>query len=387
MSGRSELNDLLDCVYGTIADPGQWPQMLTRVADHLGAIGGMLIYNAPEGARSFIVVGRLSEEISEVVLKRHVWNPWTLAMRKVPFGRAVAASALVSERALCKSAFYDEVLAPQGIVDTVNFSHRAMARDGSVGGIGIALSARGAPRTGEDLRRLQRLTPHLSRALDATLKLGALAEGVRSLTKVLQSMPNPALLLDGKGRVSHANPAAEALLRSGDGLTLDRNGGLQPAAALAAETGALSRTLAQALAVASGIGEELGEPIRLSRPSGAAPLLVLPVPLPPPAFALWDLSEQARVLLLILDPSAQPRAAASSLRATFGLTAAEARVAALIAGGLSGPQTAATLGVSPATVKTHLNRCFDKIDVRSQVALARLLGALPASAPGTDGFD
>jgi DNA-binding CsgD family transcriptional regulator len=62
--------------------------------------------------------------------------------------------------------------------------------------------------------------------------------------------------------------------------------------------------------------------------------------------------------------------------------AAEARVATLIASGLSGPQTAATLGVSLATVKTHLARCFEKIGVHSQAGLVRLLASMPGDVKG-----
>ncbi len=190
-------------------------------------------------------------------------------------------------------------------------------------------------------------------------------------------MPNPALLLDGKGRVTHANPAAEVLLQAGDGLSFSVDGSLQLSAALPAETSALSKALAQALAVATGAGDELGEPLRLSRPSGAAPLLILPVPLPPAAFVMWELLEPSRVLVLIIDPGAPARAASAAIQNAFGLTVAESRVAVLVASGLSGPQTATTLGLSPETVKTHLKRCFEKTGVHSQVGLARLLGALP----------
>jgi DNA-binding CsgD family transcriptional regulator len=260
-----------------------------------------------------------------------------------------------------------------------------MARDGGVGGFGFSLSARGADRAEQARRRLQRLTPHLCRALDATMQLGPLIDGSRQLIRVLQLMPSAALLLDSRQHIVHANPAAETLLRNRDGLACSSNGGLQLSAVLPDERAALTRTLAQALRVADGSGDALGEPLRLTRLSGAAPLLVVPVPLPPPAFSLWELSDTARLLVLVIDPNARNLAAATALQAGFGLTAAEARVATLIGSGLSGPQAAQVLGVSPATVKTHLGRCFEKLGVRSQVELARMLSALPPDRAHFDG--
>ena len=112
---------------------------------------------------------------------------------------------------------------------------------------------------------------------------------------------------------------------------------------------------------------------------------MVPVPLPPPAFSLLELSDAARLLVLVIDPNARNLAAAAALQAAFGLTTAEARVATLIGSGLSGPQAAQVLGVSPATVKTHLGRCFEKLGVRSQVELARMLSALPPDRANFDG--
>jgi DNA-binding CsgD family transcriptional regulator len=378
---------LLDLIYGAVADPDRWPEVLTRVSDHIGAVGGILVYNAAPGSslnQNLIVLGRITDEYIPTFQKQHVWNPWTLAMRDVPFGKAVVCGSLVERRIVHKTAFYADILQPQGIADFINISHRAMAQDGGIGGIGFGVPPHETDRADENVRRLQRLTPHLCRALDATLKLGRLADGTRQLARMLQLMPNPALLLDAKGRITLANPPAEVLLRANDGLALDRDRGLRLAAALPSETAALSRALTQALAVASGSGSELGEPLRLTRPSGAAPLLVVPVPLPPPAFALWDLLESARVLVLIVDPSMSSQAVAAAIQTTFGLTPAEARVAVLIGSGRSGPETAAMLGISPSTVKTHLKRCFEKTGVHSQVGLARILGALPID-PGIDG--
>ena len=371
---------LLDQIYGAVADPALWPQMLAGVSDHIGSIGGMLIYNAPPGGKTLTVLARLNPDYADVVHKHYVWNPWTTAMKDQPFNKAIISSSLVERRIIQRTGFYADVLVPQRIEDMVAISHRGMARDGGVGGFGFGLSARGTDRAEQGRQRLQRLTPHLGRALDATMQLGPLTDGSRQLARVLQLMPSAALLLDNRQHIIHANPAAEQLLRDGDGLTSSFNDGLHLSAALPDESVALSRNLAQALRVADGSSDLLGEPLRVTRPSGAAPLLVVPVPLPPPAFSLWELSQTARLLVLIIDPGARNLAAASALQAGFGLTAAEARVATLVGSGLRGPQAAQVLGVSPNTVKTHLARCFEKLGVRSQVELARVLSALSPDA-------
>lgn len=65
---------------------------------------------------------------------------------------------------------------------------------------------------------------------------------------------------------------------------------------------------------------------------------------------------------------------------TLGLSAREMEVLGLIAGGLSNKEIAARLNVSPNTVKTHVARVLEKLEVsRRTAALARAreLGLLP----------
>jgi DNA-binding CsgD family transcriptional regulator len=183
------------------ADPALWSEALASVADHIGSIAGMLIYNAPPGGKNLIVLARLNPDLVEIFHQHHVWNLWTLAMKDQPFNRATIPGSLVEHRVIQKTGFYADVLAPQRTEDTLNISYLV---------------------------------------------------------------------------------------------------------------------------------------------------------------------------------------AATALQSAFGLTAAEARVATLIGSGLSGPQTAQVLGVAPATVKTHLARCLEKLGVHSQVELARVLSALP---PDRANFD
>lgn len=373
---------LLDTIYAAAADPTIWPEALTCASDYLGANGGMLIYHAPVEGHGFTVLGRLSEELAAIFWQRYAGrDPWTLAMKGVPFDRPTAMNSLVDKGVIRRTGFYADVLRPSGFDDMLNVSLKELGINGGTGGFGFGLTERGAERTAEGLRRLGRLLPHLSRALDASLQLGRHADGSRQLTRVLGSMPNAALLLDASGRITYANAGAEALLAMNDGLAVARGGGLRLAAVLPAETAALQRALSEALSVANGEDRALQAPLRLTRPSGRAPLLIIPVPLPPPAFAMWELVESARAMVIVIDPEAGSLPVVEGVQAAFGLTPAEARVAALVGRGLSGPQSAAALGISPETVKTHLARCFAKTGLHSQAELARLLATLPRPAP------
>lgn len=368
---------LIDKIYSAASGQQQWPTVLTQIADHVGAVGGMLAFTAPPGQQSFLISGRLDDHCGELYLKHHTWNLWSLAMPIVPPRKTVSLNSLVDQGALRRTAFHADVLLPQAIADQVNWLEPSLVRKGSIGGFGFPLTLQAADRVDDVARRLTPLIGHLSRSLDISLELGRYADGSRQLPEVLNLMPNAALLLDAKGCIMHANPAAETALLRGDGLSLSVDGSLSLTASLPRERQALAKAVAVALSVAEGQDAILGDPLRLSRPSGGAPLLVLIVPLPPPAFVLWQLTGVARALVLIVAPELIPSATTDTLRSLFGLTAAEARVAALVGKGMTGPQTAAALKVFPSTVKTHLSRSFQKIGVRNQGELVHLLSLLP----------
>ncbi|MCG2672792.1 helix-turn-helix transcriptional regulator [Bradyrhizobium sp. GCM10023182] len=380
--------EILDLIYGAIADSGRWSEVLVGISDYLGALGGMLAHVPPLGSHRTPtqILGRLPEEASKTFREHYAWNPWTVAITKVPFGKAVSANSLIEPGLIEKTAFYADVLQPWGHADIVDISHKALAADGFVGGFGFCLSQRAAERADEYVRKLDPLTPHLCRAFEASLLLGARADGKRQLSTILQLMPNAALLLDRDARIVQANSAAEALLRHSDGVAFSTNGHSQLVAALPSERQALSKLIKEALDVANGRAMSLSgsEPIRLSRPNGATPLLVLAVPLPRPSFAFWELVAPARIIIVIIDQDAKSRVRASLLRSAYGLTTAEARVALLLASGISGRQLTAALGVSPDTIKTHLRRCFEKTGTRSQAELSRVLAMFPAAGDEKD---
>ncbi|MGN6747222.1 MAG: helix-turn-helix transcriptional regulator [Xanthobacteraceae bacterium] len=374
------VESLVDDIYGAVADPALWPSLIARVADYTGTLGGMLAYINLRRNENMMVIGRLSPVFAKVYEDHYLNNPWNKALERVaPTLDIVSMSSLVPFAKVAKTRFNADVLVPGTIVDGLNVLLPSLAIEGGFGGLHFSIYRAREKWADESRRRLQELAPHLRRALEATIKIAPLISENRQLERILSLMPTTALLVDRRRRVCYANQAAETLFAARDGLALDGERRLSAGNVPNAEALAFSLALRQALDVSAGSSEAIGEPVRLSRLSGAGPLLVIPVPLPPPAFELWRLSEPARALVLVVDPTAHRQPMISGLQRAFGLTTGEARVAVQVSNGLSGPQAARALGVTPHTVKTHLARCFDKIGVHSQVGLARLLSAWPAT--------
>lgn len=92
----------------------------------------------------------------------------------------------------------------------------------------------------------------------------------------------------------------------------------------------------------------------------------------------WVLLEDGKVLISFDDAEMVERRIASA-RDVFGLSPAQTRLARLIVDGRDLAAASDLLGVSVNTLRTQLQRIFDKTGARSQVALIRTL--LSAEAP------
>jgi len=79
------------------------------------------------------------------------------------------------------------------------------------------------------------------------------------------------------------------------------------------------------------------------------------------------------VCVLMTDPDGLRPLPSSRLRAAFGLTDAEARLAALLAGGEELRSAAAQLKITYGTARTRLTEIFQKTETRRQGELIKLL--------------
>ena len=74
-------------------------------------------------------------------------------------------------------------------------------------------------------------------------------------------------------------------------------------------------------------------------------------------------------------------------RAGGELTAAERRIAALVAEGKRNREIAQALFMSGATVEAHLTRIYRKLDIRSRSELSRLVAEGTLALDGSEGSE
>ncbi len=181
------------------------------------------------------------------------------------------------------------------------------------------------------------------------------------------------LLLDRQAQVLYANGAAEALVRARAGLVVE--------AGILTCTAPQERRRLEALWRAV-LGGQPGATMSLRGADGTLTLTLSSVRGNDRDRFSAQGARRAALLVFIADSRATGRPAPEGLQAAFGLSAAEARVAVAALDGGTIAQMAATLGVSPNTVKTHLARVFAKMGVAGRASLVRQLTAVAQGRPG-----
>ena len=212
-------------------------------------------------------------------------------------------------------------------------------------------------------RLLTNLIPHLQQALRTERSLRAHSVSRETLHMMIDCVEHGIATVDTNSTVVQMNRAASAMLRAHDGLELR-------AGAVAATDPATGKRLVRALAQAHGLTgatAPAGTSLLCPRPSGRRPYVVHIVP---PA---GDDNTAPGALMVILDPERVPEPATSVLCRLFGLTRAEATVAARVLRGDGVRAIADEMALSVSTVKTHLQHVFDKTGTHRQAELVRLL--------------
>lgn len=241
--------------------------------------------------------------------------------------------------------------------------------------LGIHRSERMGPFGSHTLSLLDRLGPHIRRALQVHRQLSLQQSQVSSLHVLLDQLQVGVVLLDENAQVSWANARARQLIRSQGALRVTRFDGLQ--AAQAGQNGNLQAIVRGAIETARRAGNRMagGGTLRLAGSEGRA-LMVTAAPLGNAGPYQVPANSSVAAALFISDPDEGHILPADHLASHYGLSAREVGICQQFVNTPGLPEIAAACGLSHETVRTYLKTIYDKTGQHSQAELMRLLMGL-----------
>lgn len=178
------------------------------------------------------------------------------------------------------------------------------------------------------------------------------------LLSALQALPLAVLIVDAAASPIFAHERAQAILGSVAGAGLSATDPVSLARLMAPLAGTVRKVLA----------ERGRSSLLLTRPDSRSDAVAIVTSLSgAPGLGATG------AVIHVVDPDASPVLDEAMLRSLYGLTRAEARLAAILLRGKTLDEASGELYVSLATVKTHLQRIFMKTDTTRQAQLLRLL--------------
>ncbi len=289
----------------------------------------------------------------------------------LPVGRVVTLDEVVELSQWMRGEFYRKFIEPNRIRFILGADIIAE------GGIECRLRITRGPGERNFSQRekelCQALLPHLKRAVILHSRIDVIETERELYSMTMDRMLLGTVVLDERGMVMRTNRVADAILAEKDGLRLGQQ---CLHAELPVEDRDLQRLVKEAL-TAPGGGPAVPEAMSVTRRSGRASLgvLVRAIPLGP----MSEGRQRPTAVAYIRDPDRKLHLSQKLIRNLFGLTAAEANLALLLADGLTLDEAAQELNIRKNTIRAHLRSIFAKTGIRRQATLVHQLLSSVAS--------
>jgi DNA-binding CsgD family transcriptional regulator/PAS domain-containing protein len=365
MSRHKDLITLINLIYEAVLDSDLWPSVLMALAD---AVGATQIAMLSMDRRANVVTTfapRLDPDL--LACWQKYWAFPVLARASLrPTGEIYTLDSLMPK--FVATRFFNEFWQPAQL---------GLSAAGANLLVGDQFSAliffSNAPDkeflTTQQMHVFEVVLRHLTRAARISRRLWELEIEQIAAVERLESLQEGALLVDASGKVIRANDAAKAMLDNGDGIFLD-NGRIAAAGSEISQ-----KLIASCAQTCQSLGGPGGE-FKIPREHPRSPLHVTVTSLRSKtqlADVPWIGVEVPVAIVTVRDPDVDWGQQEINLRHRFGLTAAEARLAAEILKGDGRAAAARRRGISTATAKSHLSSIFEKTGTHRQAELIRLL--------------
>jgi DNA-binding CsgD family transcriptional regulator len=344
-----------------VVDPARWTATLEMAAAATESMGAVLF--PIRGRLPNVPHSRSMERSFETYLR----DGWIARDQRYRVWPAVAQRGVATDldytthEAIARDPYYQEFLAPHGLRW---FAAVPLACDEEVWILSLQRTIAQGPFSTAEQHRLAGLSRSLSGVAALAHALGrARTEAALSAFEVSGTA---VVLVDRLGEVLTLNAGAEALL--GPDVKIRQK---RLVSSCSKATAALDRALRALLW--SSDPAHLHPAVLLPR-EGRAALQAYPMRLPGLG---RDALAPCQGVMVLVDPEARCRPAEAVLRAAFGFTPAEARLAAHLAAGTALDGAAPALGITYETARNHLKALFAKTGTHRQAELVSVLAGLP----------
>jgi PAS domain-containing protein len=354
----------LDALYRGVTDGDKFGDALKLIQDMFGCRGVALVAvdSQDPTANLAATAGLMAENLQLYTEKFAALDPAPAMFTRIPAGTANATDRMFTPEQLSKDRFYQEFFLPIGLVETLG-GHIYSDR-GNFSLIGLIRGADRKPFDDEDIANLERLIPHMARALQlrqAFFRVDAKSLGLQATANRLSA---GLVLLDEDGNSVFINAAMQAIAQSGDGLALDRGGRPLPINIAARQRfDALLKKVN-----GGGAGGILSVPR-----DGLRNYVVMVAPAPSSSVqSERERQGPAGAIVLVHDPEIGVRDAVEILEQGLRLPNGAARVVAALAGDDDLKSFAKREGVTIHTARFHLRAALTRTGARNQAEVVRL---------------
>jgi DNA-binding CsgD family transcriptional regulator len=359
MAGDTELLHVVDAVYDAAVDPLAWEPALVRLCEAVNADHAITF--AYDGVANRLAAAARLEPVHLSRFSAAFGGPvdW---FDTLPQTRAFDFQAVIPRREFVRTEFFNDIVRPAG-------GYRALCcipvrGEKITSYIALCRSQRGEDFNGEEAAILDRIAPHLRRAMHAQLRNGDHRRRAQAALDVFDRLELAVLVVDSDlGLVVQSRQAARISER-GDGLRLSRRRLL---AGNAAEMRAL-----QALVHRAAMDDPRAPgryAMRLSRAAPHPPWIAVVTLLAPESMT----ASRALVAITLEDVERRPADVAGMLADLFALTPREAQLAMALAAGQDLVAAADSLHIGYITARGYLKSIFAKTATRRQAELVALI--------------
>jgi DNA-binding CsgD family transcriptional regulator len=347
-----DAEQLIKLIYDGANDDAAWNDALAKVAELVRAAGvGLGIQDMKthefRSLGYFGIDGSLNPTYRRLAPGNRIWQE--IAARK----QALTDQMVVRKPELMRTELYADWFAPQRF-HSVMAAPTLFEADAAAVLVAFRDRARG-DFDAADLDQAKRFAGHFGAALRFRFAQERTAAELAAANFVLDELPDAIFLVSQAGLLQLANAAGRTMLEAGTPLRSQQG-------RLELHPSATSERLERLLLAARG-------ELRAPKQGQGSWIIQLQ-----PSTRRFGPVEGDFVIIRVIDPDrrGQPLDAAKLSR-RLGLTARQSEaVAALVKGG-SEESASATLGVSKATLHTHLGRVYDHLGVHNRTALVALL--------------